>query len=113
MPTNARGPQSGSLSNLIVFGMPIALALLLVPALIMLVPTQQVQPSAQPVSAPTAVQAAPAEVHLTVKEWSFQPATLQLPVGKPVTLVLDNKGQLDHDVTVPSLGVNLKAAAGK
>jgi FtsP/CotA-like multicopper oxidase with cupredoxin domain len=36
-----------------------------------------------------------------------------LPVGKPVAFVLDNRGQLDHDVTIPALGISLNAAAGK
>jgi hypothetical protein len=46
-------------------------------------------------------------VHLIVNEWRFQPKQLQLPVGQAVTLVLDNDGQLDHDVSV-----QLNAGAG-
>jgi uncharacterized cupredoxin-like copper-binding protein len=103
-PRPSRGPSA---SSLLAFGVPIALAALLIPALLILGPTRQSsaryeQPSAQP-----------EEVHLKIKEWSFTPNTLQLPAGKPVTLVLDNAGQLDHDVTIPSLGISLKAAAGK
>src|SRR5436305_10800694 len=101
--------QSGSISGLLIFGVPVALAALLVPALFILVPSREAQ---QAVTAPATIQASapssvgsltPAEVHLSVKEWSFTPKSLQLPVGKPVTLVLDNAGQLDHDVTVPAL----------
>lgn len=109
MSTDAHGPRSGSIPSFIIFGVPIALAALLIPTLMVLVPSKQAASDRQPV---VTTQAA-SEVHLTVKEWSFQPATLQLPAGKPVTLVLDNKGQIDHDVTVPSLGISLKAGAGK
>jgi uncharacterized cupredoxin-like copper-binding protein len=108
-------PKGPSINTLLIFGLPIALALLLVPA--RQVQQAQVQPAqVQQLSAPAGAATASAaaeQVHLTVKEWSFQPSALQLPVGKPVTIVLDNKGQLDHDVTIPSLGISLKAAAGK
>jgi FtsP/CotA-like multicopper oxidase with cupredoxin domain/plastocyanin len=90
------------------FGTPIALAALFLPAVFILAPSRQAQ---QATAATTT--SAPSVVHMTVKEWSFTPASLQLQVGQPVTLVLDNKGQLDHDVTIPALGVNLIAAAGK
>src|SRR4051794_36592595 len=53
------------------------------------------------------------EVHVIVREWTVEPATLNLPAGRPVTLVLDNRGQLEHDVTIPALNVQLVAAAGK
>jgi FtsP/CotA-like multicopper oxidase with cupredoxin domain len=115
MSTAPRASRGMSASSLVVFGVPIALAALLIPALLILGP----KPSAGPrQDQPTTTQSVaassqPEEVHLKIKEWSFTPNTLQLPTGQPVTLVLDNSGQLDHDVTIPSLGVSLKAAAGK
>src|SRR4051794_32847736 len=62
------------------------------------------------VSAPAVVQA-PQELRLMVKEWGFTPNALTLPQGKPVTLILDNQGNIEHDVTIPALGVHLAAAA--
>src|SRR4051812_29630303 len=68
---------------------------------------------AQHVEAAHANTAMADEVHVVVREWSVEPATLNLPAGRPVTLVLDNRGQLEHDVTIPALNVQLVAAAGK
>jgi uncharacterized cupredoxin-like copper-binding protein len=103
------------LPNLLIFGLPIALGALILPAvLVLLRPSTAQTPSPQQSTVVDhAAHTAAPEVHLTVKEWSFEPAQVQLPVDQPVTLVLDNKGQLDHDVSIPSLGVQLKANAGK
>jgi manganese oxidase len=109
MPSSNRPTHFGQFGALLVFGVPIALGGLLLPAVLLLVPSKT---ASTPTT--TSTTAAPSEqIHLTVKEWSFQPNQLQLPVGRPVTLVLDNTGQLDHDVSIPSLGIQLKAAAGK
>lgn len=98
------------LNSLLVYGLPIALAALLIPALAILAPSMSAQRQpANTASAPSA----PPEIRLTVSEWTFSPKQLQLPAGKPVTLVLDNTGKLEHDVTIPAFGVALKAAAGK
>jgi FtsP/CotA-like multicopper oxidase with cupredoxin domain len=96
--------------TLLAYSLPIALAALLIPALFLMVPSKQAQVAAPP--APAAASA-PEQVVLTVSEWSFLPSSLQLAIGQPVTLVLDNTGQLDHDLTVPALGVALTARAGK
>ncbi|MEP6906227.1 MAG: cupredoxin domain-containing protein, partial [Gemmatimonadales bacterium] len=90
----------------------------MIPALFLLVPTKQAQMAAESPAAPSTqplalAPGAPQQVVMTVTEWSFTPSTLQLAVGQPVTLVLDNKGQLDHDLSVPALGVTLTARAGK
>ena len=99
--------RSGSIPGLLIFGVPIGLAALLVPALFILVPSRGAEPA---VTAPTTITPVYRPRCGIV---SFTPKSLQLPVGKPVTLVLDNAGQLDHDVTVPALGVSLSARAGK
>lgn len=96
-------------NSLLVYGVPIALATLLLPALFVIAPTLSTPRSTPKVESASA----PIEVHLNVSEWSFSPKQVQLPTGKPVTLVLDNAGKLEHDVTIPALGVALKAAAGK
>ncbi len=104
-----RMSQAGSHRNtLLVYGLPIALAALLVPALAVIAPSMSTPRAA---TAPTSTAAT--EVHLNVSEWSFSPKQLQLPAGQPVSLVLDNAGKLEHDVTIPSLNVSLKAPAGK
>jgi manganese oxidase len=107
MPSPNRRTGFSQAGTLLVFGLPIALGALVLPAVLLLIPSKT---STIPTAAPAA---SPEQIHLSVKEWSFQPAQLQLPTGRPVTLVLDNTGQLDHDVSIPSLGVQLKAAAGK
>jgi len=90
-------------TTLLVYSVPIALAALLLPALFVLLPTLSARPAA------TTAQ----EVRLTVDEWSFGPKQLQLQTGTQVNLVLDNLGKLEHDVSIPALGVLLKAGAGK
>jgi uncharacterized cupredoxin-like copper-binding protein len=97
------------LNTLLMYALPIALAALLVPALWVLVPSRSTPRS----TATAAPSLSASEVHLSVSEWSFSPKQLLLPTGKPVTLVLDNTGKLEHDVTIPALGVSLKAGAGK
>jgi FtsP/CotA-like multicopper oxidase with cupredoxin domain len=104
---------------MLAYGLPIALAALMAPALILLAtnrPTEAASATAVQAQATTHdahAAAASQPVVLQVKEWSFEPKTLQLPVGQPTTLVLENKGKLDHDVSIPSLGVSVKAAAGQ
>jgi hypothetical protein len=54
--------------------------------------SQQTMPAMPHMSVPTANTAgqvaASETVHLQVKEWSFEPKSLLLPAGQPVTLVL-------------------------
>jgi manganese oxidase len=110
MSTPHRPSRFGSPEALIAFGLPIFLAVVLVPILFLVLP----RTSSAPTPAPAATVAPQQQqVHLTVNEWRFEPKQLQLPLGRPVTLVLDNDGHLEHDVTIPALGVQLKAAAGK
>lgn len=42
-------------------------------------------------------------------EFAFEPPTIELPAGRPVTLVLENRGQAAHDLHVPALGIHLVA----
>jgi FtsP/CotA-like multicopper oxidase with cupredoxin domain len=64
-------------------------------------------------AAPAAASTAPQEVRVYVTEWAFTPDKIRLPGGRPVTLILENKGQLDHDLTIPALNVSLTATAGR
>jgi uncharacterized cupredoxin-like copper-binding protein len=86
----------------------LALAAVLVSGLAACVPYQPGQNS-QATSPTTASE----EVRLVVKEWSFEPATLRLPAGRPVQLVLENRGQIEHDIDIPALGIHLAAPAGQ
>lgn len=94
-----------------------AIAALIVPAaLTACVPAnyQATSPAAAAGSASGPAASAQAkEVDLTVKEWGFQPAAFQLPLNQPVKLVVKNDGQIDHDLTIPDLGVHLPVNAGK
>ncbi|MCC7103645.1 MAG: cupredoxin domain-containing protein [Chloroflexi bacterium] len=49
------------------------------------------------------------EVRVTTTEFKFAPGALQVPSGKAVNLVLDNKGALEHDMMVTDLGIHLRA----
>jgi len=44
-----------------------------------------------------------------VKEFTFEPKELKFAAGKPVKLVLDNKGALDHDLVIEALKVKITA----
>src|SRR5262245_50462312 len=107
--------RSRNVPTLLIYGLPTALAALILPAVLLLssslggrpAPAQARVTEAQAASAP----AQPTEVHLTVNEWSFTPKQVQLPLGQPVSIVLDNTGKLEHDVSIPALGVLLKAGA--
>jgi len=69
-------------------------------------------PDARPVSKPGAPPQ-PVEVRLVTTEWKFEPSTLELPVGRPVTLILENKGKIEHDVQIPGMGIHAHAPAGQ
>lgn len=53
------------------------------------------------------------EVRFTVSEWKYEPGTIQVPSGRPVTLIMDNKGVIEHDFHVPALGLTVVAKAGE
>ncbi len=90
-----------------------AVVALLLPALVACTPARIGEPSRPSAGSSVAVTQSPKEVRLTTKEWSFTPTSLQLPAGQPVKLVLDNQGNLEHDLTIPALNVRLTAGAGK
>jgi nitrite reductase (NO-forming) len=52
-------------------------------------------------------------VSLTASEFKFSPTSIQVPVGQKVSISLDNKGAVEHDVTVPAAGFSLLARAGQ
>jgi nitrite reductase (NO-forming) len=52
-------------------------------------------------------------VSMTASEFKFSPTSVQVPVGQKVSFSLDNKGAVEHDVTVPATGFTLFARAGQ
>ncbi|MCC6176356.1 MAG: cupredoxin domain-containing protein [Chloroflexi bacterium] len=49
------------------------------------------------------------EVRLATSEWKFTPDTLKVSAGNPVTLVLENKGLIEHDFHVGTFDVHVHA----
>ena len=92
---------------------PSAGAARLVLACLVLVLAACAPPGAASGGAVKADGAAPTEIRIVATDFKFEPATLRLPVGRPVTVVLDNKGKLEHDVSVEAVGLHLHAAPGK
>jgi plastocyanin len=60
-----------------------------------------------------AAKGAPAatEVRVVTSEWKFEPATILVPVGVPVAVVLENKGAIEHDIAVKELDFHVYARA--
>ncbi len=54
----------------------------------------------------------PVTVEFKATELSFAPDTAEVPIGRPIRLVLANDGQIEHDLTVDVLSVKIVAAAG-
>lgn len=54
------------------------------------------------------------EVSIFTSEFKFDPKIISVQAGRTVHLVLDNsRGSIEHDLSVPELGLYLKAEAGK
>jgi plastocyanin len=87
-----------------------------------LAPPPPPAPAQAPVQAPAvAAPAAPAappaaEVKVVATDLKFGAPTIQAKVGQPITVVLENKGVIEHDIAFPTLtadkpGASLKAVA--
>ena len=82
--------------------MPMAGAAMMAPAQVM-----QSQAPAAP-----AVQA-PAEVKVVATDLKFNRPTIQAKVGQPITIELENKGVIEHDIAFPTLKADKPAASLK
>ena len=51
------------------------------------------------------VKSGPQEVTLEVTEFKFQPATVQVEVGRPVKITMRNKGAIEHDWSILEIPV--------
>lgn len=92
----------------------IAIAAVLLPVL--LIPAQPSGQSA-PQRPPAGAVAAPTNLSTSVtvvaSEFKFSPTSIQVPLGQKVTFTLDNRGVVEHDVTVQAAGFTLLARAGQ
>lgn len=57
------------------------------------------------------VEGAP-EVAVSATEYAYSPAEVTVGPGEPVNLVLENAGDLAHDLAIPELGVRIAAGPG-
>uniref|UniRef100_A0A7C3AR96 Cupredoxin domain-containing protein n=1 Tax=Thermorudis sp. TaxID=1969470 RepID=A0A7C3AR96_9BACT len=62
-------------------------------------------------------QAAPAgessEVRVVAREFSFEPATIEVQAGRPFTLILENQGAVEHEIEVHEADIHLHAGPGQ
>jgi FtsP/CotA-like multicopper oxidase with cupredoxin domain len=68
---------------------------------------------ATPEQPPASTSRGADEIRVIAREWTLEPARLALPAGRPVTLVLENRGQVEHDLTIPALNLKLVARPGQ
>jgi plastocyanin len=55
----------------------------------------------------------PLEVKIASTEFKFVPATVRVPAGRPVTLILDNSGgETEHGIVLSALGFRMEVNAG-
>jgi plastocyanin len=71
-----------------------------------------------PPAAAQAVAAAPAaqvasEVKVIATDLKFGPPTIEAKVGQPLTVVLENKGAIEHDIAFPTVKADKPAASLK
>jgi nitrite reductase (NO-forming) len=52
-------------------------------------------------------------VTFTATEFKFSPTSVQVPRGQKVTFTLDNRGVVEHDLTIQSAGFSLTAKPGQ
>lgn len=52
-------------------------------------------------------------IETTLTEFKFAPASWDIPAGKPVRIVIHNKGTLEHDFAIEALKIAVKALPGK
>jgi nitrite reductase (NO-forming) len=72
----------------------------------------------QPVTAPAKLTSPPqadvaSQIHVTAREFRFDPSSIQVAVGQPVTLVLDNAGTIQHNLQIEGRDDRLVASPGQ
>jgi uncharacterized cupredoxin-like copper-binding protein len=61
-----------------------------------------------PTTAPVGIEI---EIHGT--EFEFDPSTIEVPAGVPVTFVFMNHGVIEHDFTIEAVGLSMYADPGQ
>jgi plastocyanin len=54
-----------------------------------------------------------ATMNLVAKDFMFEPATINATAGKPITVIVKNEGQAEHNFSVESLKVNKDIEKGE
>src|SRR4051812_21570562 len=55
----------------------------------------------------------PVEIHIVAREFKIEPHSLQVPIGRPVHVIFDNKGVIEHNVQAAGTSLHLQAPAGQ
>lgn len=53
------------------------------------------------------------EIQTATTEFAYAPKAWEIPSGKPIKIVLKNKGTVEHDFTIDALKLKVTVAAGK
>jgi plastocyanin len=69
--------------------------------------------AAETTTTTTAAPVASMEVTVSATEFSFDPDTIEVTAGEPVTITLINRGVVEHDITIDDLGIVIHANAGE
>ncbi len=85
--------------------------LLLAGAALIISPGQSTRVAAGSGQPQAAAANLPTDISADETEFEFNPASLQLPAGKKVSITLQNTGVVEHDITVDALGLKVLAAA--
>ncbi|MDR5709745.1 MAG: cupredoxin domain-containing protein [Armatimonadota bacterium] len=74
----------------------------------------QLRAQREQIGTPPAPQPTPAvqRVEVTLREFKFEPAHLEVPAGR-VVLVIRNEGLIPHDLSIPGLGKKTEYIAPK
>ncbi len=53
------------------------------------------------------------EVRVVAREFSFEPAIIEVQAGRPFTLTLENQGAVEHEIEVHGADIHLHAGPGQ
>ncbi len=53
------------------------------------------------------------DVKLVATEFKYEPAVVRVPAGREITITLENRGAIEHDLHIPAFGVHLVPRPGQ
>ncbi|MCM8748065.1 cupredoxin domain-containing protein [Thermomicrobiaceae bacterium CFH 74404] len=53
------------------------------------------------------------EVRVVAREFAFEPAAIQVQAGRPITVILENQGAVEHEFEVHGVDFHLHAGPGQ